>query len=269
MLTIDWKERLNMDAEDYLNNKLPNGDYDFEIIFNAYPERINGKIPAEVINYVAGVLVHKIGKNHEQYLPFYQQLWVKKGEYGKTAFAHIMSKLLHKKPAVYIPLFEEALAHADNGEMASLLDKVMLPLLRKSPEKYLDMAYGYSNSKIELLRKNGLGLLVKLLKRREDLIPTIMEHFSHQWSYPLGDFMPSHVLMLKAVAKQSPDYYLKVWEDYGSSRDPQIVELLCASVTEYIPQIEAAIELWTRSGNARVKKAATSAHKILLKKKGA
>lgn len=180
-----------------------------------------------------------------------------------------MSKLLHKKPAVYIPLFEEALAHADNSEMASLLDKVILPLLRKSPEKYLDMAYGYSNSKIELLRKNGLGLLVKLLKRREDLIPTIMEHFSHQWSYPLGDFMPSHVLMLKAVAKQSPDYYLKVWEDYGSSRDPQIVELLCASVTEYIPQIEAAIELWTRSGNARVKKAATSAYKILLKKKGA
>lgn len=83
MLTIDWKERLNMDAEDYLNNKLPNGDYDFEIIFNAYPERINGKIPAEVINYVAGVLVHKIGKNHEQYLPFYQQLWVKKGNTAK------------------------------------------------------------------------------------------------------------------------------------------------------------------------------------------
>ncbi|MDD2228876.1 MAG: hypothetical protein PHY48_05660 [Candidatus Cloacimonetes bacterium] len=268
MLTIDWKERLNMDTEDYLKNKLPKGDYDFEIIFNAYPERVNGKIPAEVINYVAGAMVQKIGKTHEQYLPFFQKLWLKKGGYGKTAFSHIMSKLLHKKPAVYLPLFEEALAHADNSEMLTLLDKVMLPLLRKSPEKYLDMAYGYSNSDVEILRKNGLGLLVKLLKKREDLIPTIMEHFSRQWSYPLGEAMPSHVLMLKAVAKQSPEYYLKVWEDYGSSRDPQIVELLCATVTDYLPQIEEPIELWTHSGNARLKKAATSAYKILLKKKG-
>ncbi|PKN72562.1 MAG: hypothetical protein CVU50_06800 [Candidatus Cloacimonetes bacterium HGW-Cloacimonetes-3] len=269
MLTIDWKERLDMDTEDYLKNKLTKGDYDFEIIFNAYPERVNGKIPTDVINHVAGVIVHKLGKTHEQYVPFYQKLWVKKGEYGKIAFSLIMSKLLHKKPQIYLPLFEDALAHADNTEVASLLDKVMLPLLRKHPEKYLSIAYAYSNSKNEFIHKNGLNLLVKLLKKREDLIPTIMEHFSHQWSYPLGEAMPSHVLMLKAVAKQSPDYYLKVWEEHGSSRDPQIVELLCAAVTDYIPQIEAPVELWTHSGNARVKKAATAAYKLLLKKKGA
>jgi len=37
MLTIDWKERLVNDTKDYLANKLPNKDYDFDIIFNAYP----------------------------------------------------------------------------------------------------------------------------------------------------------------------------------------------------------------------------------------
>ncbi len=269
MLTIDWKERLDMDTEDYLKNKLSKGDYDFEIIFNAYPERVNGKIPAEVINYVAGVIVQKLGKAHEQYLPFYQRLWSKKGDYGKLAFELIISKLLHKKPAVYMPLFDEALAHADNNEVIALMDKVMLPLLRKDPDKYLNIAYGYSNSDNDNIRKNGLNLLVKLLKKREDLIPTIMQHFSHLWSYPLGDAMPSHVLMLKAVAKQSPDYYLKVWAEYGSSRDPQIVELLCATVTDYIPELEAPIELWTHSGNARLKKAALAAYKLLLKKKGA
>jgi len=269
MLTIDWKERLNMDAADYVEKKLPKGDYDFEIIFNAYPERVNGKIPSEVIYHVAGIILHLIGKKHEDYLPFYRALWNKKGDYGKLAFGQIISKLLNKKPAVYMPLLDEALNKAKGTEIAAIFDKVMLPLLRKFPEKYLGKAYQYSNSPKDELRKNGLHLLVKLLKKREDLIPAIMEHFSHQWMYPLGDAMPSHVLILKAVAKQSPEYYLKVWQEYGISRDPQIVELLCATVKEYIPEIEAPIELWTKSGNARLKKAATTAHKILLKKKGA
>ncbi len=269
MLTIDWKERLNMDTADYIAKKLPKSDFDFEIIFNAYPERVNGKIPAEVIYHVASYLLQLIGKKHEDYLPFYRALWNKKGDYGKLAFSQIISKLLNKKPAVYMPLLDEALNSASSTEIAAIFDKVMLPLLRKYPEKYLDKAYQYSGSPKADLRKNGLHLLVKLLKKREDLIPTIMEHFSHQWVYPLGDTMPNHVLMLKAVAKQNPEYYLKVWQEYGQSRDPQIVELLCATVTEYLPEIEPPIELWCKSGNARLKKAATTAHKILLKKKGA
>jgi hypothetical protein len=44
MLTIDWKERLTLDTDYYLEHKLPLQDYDFEIIFNAYPERSHGKI---------------------------------------------------------------------------------------------------------------------------------------------------------------------------------------------------------------------------------
>ncbi len=268
MLTIDWKERLNLDTADYIEKKLPKGDYDFEIIFNAYPERVNGKIPAEVIYHVAGNIVQLLGRKHEEYLPFYRALWHKKGDYGKQAFNQIMTKLLHKKPAVYLPLFEEALAKASSAEINSLLDRVLLPLLRKSPEKYLEKAYQYSNSPHPELRKNGLHLLVKLSKKREDLIPEILHHLSQQWLYPLGEYQSHHVLMLKAVAKQSPEQYLKIWAEFGISRDPQIVELLCATVTEYIPELEAPIELWTKSGNARLKKAATAAHKILLKKKG-
>ena len=71
------------------------------------------------------------------------------------------------------------------------------------------------------------------------------------------------------VAKLNPEYYLKIWQEYGISRDPQIVELLCASITDYYPELESMIEIWTKSGNARLKKAATSAQRILMKKKGA
>lgn len=269
MLTIDWKERLNQDTADYLENKLPKGDYDFEIIFIAYPERVNGKIPAEVVNHVAGVMIHLLSKKHAEYIPFYRALWKKKGDYGKIAFAFILSKLLPKKPDIYGPLMEEALASGSPAEINMLLDKVMLPLLRKAPEKYLDKAYAICASNGEELQKQGLNLMIKLLKKRPDLVPQVMGHFTHLWHYPLGNALAGQISLLKTVSKLDAPYYLKIWEEYGSNRDPQIVELLCATVSEYLPQIEAPIELWTKSGNARLKKAATTAYKILMKKKGA
>lgn len=269
MLTIDWKERLDQDTVDYLEKKLPKGDYDFEIIFNAYPERVNGKIPNDVITHVASGLLHGLGKKHAEYLPFYRALWKKKGDYGKIAFAFIISKLVPKKPEVYIPLLDEALASATPADINMLLDKVMLPLLRKNPDKYLEKAYGFCDAPQEELRKQGLNLIIKLLKKRNDLIPAIMTHFSHQWHYPLRDGIAGQVSLVKTIAKLDSSYYLKLWEEFGQSRDPQIVELLCATVTDYYPQLEAPIELWTKSGNARLKKAATTAQRILLKKKGA
>jgi hypothetical protein len=52
-----------------------------------------------------------------------------------------------------------------------------------------------------------------------------------------------------------------------SSRDPQSAEILCASVMSYHPEIEEIVENWTKSGNARLKKAAMAAQRILNKKK--
>jgi len=267
MLTIDWKERLNMDTADFLKNKLPKGDYDFEIIFIAYPERVNGKIPAEVISQVANNIVQQLGKKHELYLPFYNALWAKKGDYGKQAFAQILSKLLHRKPSVYMPVLEGAISTADEAEINTLLDKVMLPLIRKYPDKYLDKVFEFGNSQNLDLQSAALNLLIKLIKKREDLIPQVVNYFIHQWLYPLGEAIAVHIAMLKTVAKIDPEYYVNIWREYGSSRDPQIVELLCASITDCYPELENSIEIWTKSGNARLKKAATSAQRILMKKK--
>ena len=269
MLTIDWKERLSIDTADFLKNKLPKGDYDFEIIFIAYPERVKGKIPAEVITQVASNIVQQLGKKHDAYLPFYRVLWNKKGEYGKIAFTQILNKLLNRKPSVYLPLLEEALSTATMTEINALFDKVMLPLLRKYPEKYLDKVFHYSNSSNPALQKSALNLLIKLVKRREDLIPQIMTFFTRQWLSPLGEAVPYHITMLKTVAKLNPEYYLKIWQEFSFSRDPQIVELLCASITDYFPELESPVEIWTKSGNARLKKAATAAQRTLKKKKGA
>lgn len=268
MLTIDWKERLTQDTEDYLENKLPFGNYDFEIIFIAYPERINAKIPAEVISFVSGVIVQRLGRKHAEYIQFYKHLWLKKGDYGKLAFGAILAKLTPKNPELYLPLMEEMMLKTDAAHINALLDKVLLPLLRKHPENYLPKVYGWTRHPNPALAQSALNLCIKLIKRREDVLPDVLNHLQSQWSYPLGDLLALHVQFLRAVAKISVPAYLGVWKDYGISRDPQIVELLSASIADYHAELEPAIEIWTKSGNARVKKAGLAAHKLMNRKKG-
>jgi hypothetical protein len=269
MLTIDWKERLNKDTDDYLQNKLPKGDYDFEIIFIAYPERINGKIPPEVISHVSNRIIAVLGKNHEKQLPFFRTLWDKKGDYGKTAFIAMMSKLVGKKPAVYIPLVETAMAKGNLAELHSILEKVMLPLIRKAPDKYLGYAYKWDHSSSPNLRKATISMIIKLLRKDPQLIPAVITHYSNQWIYPLGEGVADHVALLKALSKLDMDQYLDVYRKFGHERDPQTVEILCGSVVTWDADIEGIVTNWTRSGNARVKKAATTALRFLNKRKKA
>lgn len=267
MLTIDWKERLNKDTADYLENKLPKSDFDFEIIFIAFPERINGRIPPEVIVHVANSLVRGMGKNHEKYIPFFKHLWEKKGDNGRTAFIAILAKLAAKKPAVYLPMLETALQTAKAAELASLLEKVMLPLLVKQPDKYLGKAYAWARSSRDEVRKQSVNLIIKLLKKRPELSAETVQHFVNQWLQPLGDEATHHVALLKAVYKLDGELYLNIWRQHVHSRDPQSAEILCASLQLYHPEIAEIVENWTRSGNARLKKAALAAQRILQKKK--
>lgn len=267
MLTIDWKDRLKRDTLDYLEHKLPNNDYDFEIIYIAYPERVNGKIPAEVIVHVAHTMVQHLGKAHEKYLPFYKHLWEKKGENGKTAFVAFMAKLAAKKPATYLPLIEQAVNSANAAQLAALLEKVMLPLLRKQTEQYLPAVYAWTRSAKPVVRDQAVKLLIKLLKKDPQHSAVVLHHFVNLWLQPLGEQAAEHLTLLKAVAKLDPDIYLGLWRQHLHSRDPQSAELLCGSIQFYHPEIEALVENWTKSGNARLKKTALAAQKLLQKKK--
>jgi len=267
MLTIDWKERLNKDTADYVENKLPKNDYDFEIIYNAYPERVNGKIPNEVIVFVVNSLVNKIGKNHSRFIPFYKYLWEKKGENGKLAFIIIMSKLIAKNPSLYLPLIDNAVNTAYENEIITLMEKVMLPQLRKNPEQFLPQVYKWTTSHKEKIRKQAIKLLIKLIKKDPQLINDIIQHFLNQWYHPLGELANNHITLLKAIAKLNPDAYLNIWRQFSLSRDPQIAELLCGSITFDHPEIEQTVERWTKSGNARLKRTALAAQKLLQKKK--
>jgi len=106
-----------------------------------------------------------------------------------------------------------------------------------------------------------------LIKKDPQLINDIIQHFLNQWYHPLGELANNHITLLKAIAKLNPDAYLNIWHQFSLSRDPQIAELLCGSITFYHPEIEQTVERWTKSGNARLKRTALAAQKLLQKKK--
>jgi hypothetical protein len=267
MITIDWKERLTQDTLYYLTNKLPRQDYDFEIIFNWYPERVNGHIPNEVIQLVVKVMAQKMGKLHEQYIPFYQYLWEKKGENGKLAFIYFMSKFYVKKPGTYISLIEKAMQKASTHEITTIFEKVFLPLFKKSTEPYLTQVYPWLESNYEPLRKQACTYLVRMMKQKPEIIPNVLKHHQNKWSLPLPYVVATNITLLKAIHKINPEAFLNVFREYKTTRDPQTVEILCGSIADYHPELLPIVENWTHSGNARLKKAATTAYKILLKKK--
>jgi hypothetical protein len=96
-----------------------------------------------------------------------------------------MSKLAHKKADIYIPLMEEMMAKADSAKL--LIDgQVMLPLCRKHDEKYLPIVFGWTRRASEAVARQAANLCLKLIKRREDLIPEVLKHFQNMWSYPLA-----------------------------------------------------------------------------------
>jgi hypothetical protein len=267
MITIDWKERLTNDTTDYLANKLPRQNYDFDIIFNWYPERVNGHIPNEVIQLVVKVMAQKIGKLHEQYIPFYQHLWDKKGENGKMAFIFFMSKFFTKKPTVYLPLIEKAMQKAGIHEITAIFEKVFFPLFKKSTEPYLSQVYPWLESNYEPLRKQATSYLVKMMKLKPEIIPSVLKHQQNKWVLPLNHIVAINVIILKTVSKINPDIYLNVYREYKTTRDPQTVEILCGAIADFKTELLPIVENWTHSGNARLKKAATSAYRILQKKK--
>jgi len=159
------------------------------------------------------------------------------------------------------------MVNANPTEISSLLERVMLPVLRKDIPKFLPQVFTWNEHKDPEVRKASVNLLIKLMRRRPDVIPQIIDHFTALWLRPLGADQANHVVLFKAIRKIDPEAYSQVWSDFGHQRDPEIVEILTGTLQHWEPGIDGFVEIWTKSGNARVKKAGLSAMRMLQKKK--
>ncbi len=269
MISLDWKERLVLDSQDYMKRKIPVGDYDFDIIFNAYPERIDNKIPRDVIVLVATTIASKMSKNYDQYKPFLEYIWDKKGENGKLAFACIISRFVRKNPEEYLEYIKPYLFKSTQiNDVHVILEKVVYPLLKKTGAQYFDILIQWIRENNEIVSHSIIKTIVKVFKNDPECIKKFTQKMENRWLNANPYLIKINSFYLKQLQKIDEKMYLALYDSYKTTREPIFVEILTGGLSVYSPLLESYFENWAKSGNARVKKAGVTGLKFLTKKKG-
>jgi len=267
MISLDWKERLLNDTTDFFERKLPEGNFDIDIIYNAYPQRIDNKIPQVVITLVGKTLASKLAKTADKYFDFYDYLINNKGENGIIIFAYIMARAIKKKPELFLEYLEKILFKCAEQKYSNLIvDKAIYPLIKKNPLKYLDLLSKWIKKDNPYLSLSIQKLLVKLLHNDKNLVKPIFDKLESSWLYVTPTMIRLNFHVLKEIYKIKPKFYFSVYENYKNTRNPIFAEILSGAICVNNPNIQKMVELWSHSGNIKLKKIGLHAHKILIKK---
>ena len=268
MITLDWKERLLNDCSDFIERKIPAGDFDFDIIYNAYPNRIDNKIPRDVVIFVANSLGSKMTKNHKDYLTFCDYIWSHKGSNGKIAFACIINKFIKKYYDFYFKYTKIKIKECvDINEIIFLLDKVLYPIINKQQIESIESLISLISETDEKVCQSIIKTILKCGKENPEFLKRFITKLEYKWLDAEPDFVKVIGLFLKNLAKVDLQTYLNIYKTYKLTREPIFVEILTSGLVVYDDFLYELYENWCKSGNARLKKAAVLGFKFLSKKK--
>jgi len=268
MISLDWKERLLRDSNDFLERKIPSGDFDFDIIYNAYPSRLENKIPRDIVIFVANALGTKMAKNHKAYLEFCDYIWKNKGTNGKIVFACIINKFIKKDYEFYFAYTKQRINDCKElSEINLLLDKVLYPILKKQPIENIEYLINWLNDDSEKVVQAIIKTILKLGKDSPDFLKKFILRLQNKWLNADIEYTKTMGLFLKCLAKVDYSKYLEIYSSYKNTREPVFVEILTAGLVIYDDLLYELYENWGKSGNARLKKAAITGFKFLSKRK--
>lgn len=269
MISLDWQKRLKMDTQDFVERKLPKGNYDIDIVYNAYPQRIDGNIPNAVITLVGKTIAAKIYKDADKYFDFYDYILKNKGEHGGMMFAYIMARAIKKQPILFLNYIEEFFFNTQDQKTCNLvMDKAIYPLLKKDPLEYIDLIINWVKKDNKLLEESIIKLLNKLIGQDAKLIAPIFKKLETFWLYATPNIIKVNSKFLKAIYKKDKKFYLNVYKNYQTTRNPIFAEILCEAICCYNDNIQTICNTWSHSGNIRVKKIGLHGQKLLKSKKG-
>jgi hypothetical protein len=266
MISLDWVERIKKDTVDFFESKLPKKDYDIDIVYNAYPMRIDNKIPHAVITLVAKTLASKMAKTADKYLDFYDYIIEHKGENGKIIFANIMAKAVKKNPDFFLPYLEKILINLhDQRECNLVIDKALFPLAKKDSAKYLDLLIKWVKTDNSELMQSIQKVLIKLIHFDPKLARVMYLKLETSWLYATPDMIKLNARLIKEMYKFDKKLYFEIFAGYKNTRNPVFADILCKSICCYDKKIEEITENWTHSGNIKLKKIGLHAAKMLKK----
>ncbi|MBT5420552.1 MAG: hypothetical protein HOK80_06645 [Candidatus Cloacimonetes bacterium] len=269
MISLDWQERLKMDTQDFVERKLPMGNYDIDIVYNAYPQRIDGNIPNAVITLVGKTIAAKIYKEADKYFDFYDYILKKKGEHGGMIFAYIMARAIKKQPVLFLNYIEDFFFNTKDQKICNLvMDKAIYPLLKKDALVHIDLILNWVKKDNKMLEESIFKLLSKLIGMDAKLIEPIFKKLETSWLYATPNIVKLNSKFLKAIYKKDKKFYLNVYINYQTTRNPIFAEILCEAICCYNDNIQTICDTWSHSGNIRVKKIGLHGQKLLKSKKG-
>jgi hypothetical protein len=267
MISYDWQQRLKKDVTDFVENKIPAGDYDFEIIYNAYPERHDGEMPQEVITFVAKEMGKKIARNPDEYMDFLRYIHENKGGPGTHIFNTIMRKIVSRHPGKYDKFLIELITNMDDeSEIKKAFDTIIYHLLKKHPDKYIDVLIDWIRKKpSDTILKNIFRILRNFINRNKDMSGQVIEKCKSLWNIESPAIIEGNALLLKKLYNIDKDHYKEIYEEFQNTYNPNFVEILANAVSEDSEVVRNNIARWEKSGNVRIKKAASQARKNLSK----
>lgn len=269
MITYDWQQRLKKDTLDFLEHKVPEHDFDFEIIYNIYPERVNGEVPQPVITFVAKEMRKVIQNDPDPYINFLLYIHIEKGENGKKIFNYVMNKVTIKHPGAYDKILKKAITELnEKSDIKKFFDSIILPLLKKYPEKYLDEIISIIRSESnEDIIDYSFSILCKYMKSNKKKVKETYRKIESFWSSDKESVRMGIVQILKCIFKLDNRFYHDIYKEYQTTYNPNFIEILSEGICEDSSLMHEIIERWEKSGNVRIKKAAHSAQKTLKKLK--
>jgi len=269
MISLDWKDRLQRDSIDFFERKIPGGDYDFDIIYNAYPKREKNTVPREVVTLVADTLASKMLKNHSQYLKFCDYIWQHKGENGRIVFACLVSKFIKKDSAFYLDYAKQKLVSLQSPvEIHLLIEKIFVPVIKKQPNDYIETLLAWLKEDNDKVNPPLIKMILRIGKSNPDFLKRFTTKLENRWLGASEEFVHLCGNFLKSLGKVDSELYLSFYRNYRSTREPVFVEILTSGLMMYDDMLYEIYENWSRSGNARLKKAAMVGFRYLKKKKG-
>ncbi len=254
-ISLDWKERLKKDADDFCKNKLPQGYYDFDVIYNIYPERVDNKVPKIIVTFVAKALASKLAKNADKYLDFFDYILKNKGSEGKYVFAYIMEKAILKKPEIFFDYIHKVIQNFnDQKDCNFLMKKAILPLIKQQPETYIFKLIDWIESDNDILVNAVSDAIIKFINSNPEYIKSIFKKLETSWLYASPQMIKLNIKFLKAIAGIDKQFYLEIYKNYKFTRNLTFAEILGGGIKIYSPTIEQMVKNWSKSGNVKLKK---------------
>ncbi len=258
MINVDWRDRFDKDIDFFVKERLPSADYDMGVIYRIFPIREEGMVPQEVLDYVAKKIA-KCGK--ELNSEFFAYAWNKLGKEGKYISVILFADLSKKNEKFYqeivIPYLQKA-----HGEILDLMiKKIVAPALRKDLGKGLDTILMLVQKEETKINKSLLSVLGSDFKKRPEFIETVFSKLSVLISEG-GDVTDKFFIdLLKKIAKIDPKIFSGIFCELSRTKDGHVIEVLSKSIFVKDDAVNAEVESWGTSGNAKIKKSFVRAKK--------